>query len=172
MRPLQDMETLYLAAADVLVVIHAAYVGFVLFGMVAILIGMVLQWRWVRNFWFRIVHFAMIAVVVAEALCGVICPLTTWEEDLRELAGKTVEPGTFVGRLCNAVMFYQPSLDEGASDLSFDERAALLKEASQALQRKLTVAYCVFGASVVLTLILAPPRPPTAPSTPGALAAR
>jgi multisubunit Na+/H+ antiporter MnhB subunit len=153
----------YSLAADAMVAFHAAYVGFVLFGMVAILIGIVLRWRWVRNFWFRTIHFVMIAVVVAEALCGVICPLTTWEDDLREMAGETVGQGTFVGRLCNALLFYQPSVDEDISGMSYEQYTIRLEEESRALQRRLAVAYCVFGAAVLLTVIFAPPQRPTGP---------
>lgn len=137
------MRLLYLLAADILVVIHAAYVGFVIFGMVAILIGVGLGWRWVRDFWFRIIHFLMIAVVVGEALGGIICPLTTWEDRLRQMAGQTVDPGTFMGRLCNKILFYEAPEGE-----------------FQTFQRTLTIYYCLFGAAVLATLVLAPPRLP------------
>ena len=157
------MKALYLLSADILVVLHAAYVGFVLFGMVAIVLGIVFRWRWVRGFWFRFFHFLMIAVVVAEALGGIKCPLTTWEEDLRELGGETVEPGTFVGRLCNSLLFYRASVGEDAAHLSCAEYNALLDKAEADLQRRLTIGYCIFGAAVLGALILAPPRRPTRP---------
>ena len=54
--------------ADLTVVIHATYVAFVVFGLVAILLGCIAQWRWVRNFYFRIGHLAAILVVRAEAI--------------------------------------------------------------------------------------------------------
>ena len=65
--------------ADVIVVFHAAYVSFVVFGLVAILLGVVFRWNWVRNFWFRSIHLIAIGIVVGEALVGVPCPLTVWE---------------------------------------------------------------------------------------------
>ena len=68
-------------------------------GLVAILLGGWRKWRWVRNFWFRLLHFLMIAVVVVESLVGIVCPLTDWEDALREKAGETVEQGTFIGRM-------------------------------------------------------------------------
>jgi hypothetical protein len=158
------MNALYLAAADLIVVVHAAYVGFVLFGLIAVLLGIVFRWRWVRNFWFRVIHFVMIAIVVGEALSGILCPLTTWEEGLREMAGvpKGVG-GTFVGRLCDTVMFYRPTLGEEASGLTAEEFDALREKKFEALQRKLTIAYCIFIAAVLATLLLAPPRRPTKP---------
>lgn len=130
---------LYRIAADLLVAFHAAYVGFVVFGLIAILIGIVLRWGWVRNFWFRIIHFAMIGVVVCEALSAILCPLTTWEHDLRIKAGETVQQGTFIGRFFHNVLIY-------------DAEAEVF-----------TKLYCVFGGVVLATLILAPPQRPTGP---------
>ena len=88
----------YRFLADAVVLVHLGYVAFVVLGMAAILAGVALRWPWVRNFWFRAVHFLMIAVVVAESLCGMLCPLTDWEDRLRELAGEPNEPGSFIGR--------------------------------------------------------------------------
>lgn len=69
--------------ADVLVVIHLAYVGFVVVGLVAIFAGMLLRWQWIRNPWFRWTHLAMILIVAGEAIVDFECPLTTWEKALR-----------------------------------------------------------------------------------------
>ncbi len=74
--------------------------------MAAILLGIVLKWRWVRNFWFRIIHLAMIATVVEKTILGVKCPLTEWEDQLREMAGETVEEGTFIGRMLHGILFW------------------------------------------------------------------
>ena len=134
----------YRILADAVVVVHFAYVAFVVLGMAAILTGIALGWQWIRNFWFRIVHFLMIAVVVAESLCGILCPLTEWEDRLRELAGETSEPGSFIGRWMDALLFV---------DLS---------------PSVLAVCYCVFGLAVLLTLILAPPRGPGKKKMPNA----
>jgi protein-S-isoprenylcysteine O-methyltransferase Ste14 len=113
-------------------------VGFVVFGLVAILVGVALGWKWVRNFWFRIIHFLMIAVVAAEAMGGVLCPLTTWEDDLRAKAGMPIHEGSFIGRICEKVLF--------VVDPDW-----------------VRVAHCMFGAVVLATLILAPPRRPQGP---------
>jgi hypothetical protein len=157
------MDVFYLRAADAIVVVHAAYVGFVVFGLVAILAGIALGWKWVRNFWFRIIHFLMIAIVAGEALGGVFCPLTTWENDLRELGGEHTTPRTFIGRVWESIMVYRPTVDEDTSGMSAAEVAALKEKKFQALQDKLAVVHCVFGAVVLLTLVLAPPRRLTGP---------
>ncbi len=130
------MPTFYRFLADLTVVVHFAYVAFVVLGLVLILLGLALKWQWVRNFWFRMVHFLMIGVVVAESLGGILCPLTTWENQLRAAAGDPKQPGSFVGRLVHDLMFFE--LPAWA----------------------FTIIYCVFGAAVLLTLILAPPRRP------------
>ncbi len=75
------------------VVFHAAFVAFVVFGMVAIVIGLVLGWAWVRNFWFRTLHLSVIAIVTAQTLAGMMCPLTILENNLRRQAGEQSYPG-------------------------------------------------------------------------------
>jgi len=42
--------------ADIVLVVHFAFVLFVVGGLVLIWIGVVLRWAWVRNFWFRVAH--------------------------------------------------------------------------------------------------------------------
>ena len=58
--------------ADLIVVLHATYVSFVVFGLVAILLGIVFRWSWVRNIWFRSIHLIAIAIVVGESLAGIL----------------------------------------------------------------------------------------------------
>src|SRR2546425_8327969 len=71
--------TFYRLLADVVLVIHFAFVAFVILGLLAVWTGRFLRWSWVRNFWFRVAHLLAIGIVAAQALGGVICPLTTWE---------------------------------------------------------------------------------------------
>lgn len=122
--------------ADAVVVAHAAYAGFVILGLMAILAGVALRWQWVRNFWFRIIHFAMIGWVAMEAILGVKCPLTALEDWLRAQAGQSVDEASFVARLARDLLFYE------APEWVFG------------------VLHCLFAAAVLLTLVLAPPRWP------------
>jgi len=92
--------------ADAVVVFHAAYVAFVVFGFAAILAGAALKARWIRNFWFRVIHLAAMALVLVEALIGVICPLTLLEDRLRIRAGDGPYPGDFVGYWMHRLIFY------------------------------------------------------------------
>lgn len=128
--------SLYRLLADGILAIHFAYVAFVVLGMAAILVGLVLHWDWVRNFWFRAVHLLLIAVVVFESVFGILCPLTEWENRLRELAGEDSAPGTFVARWMDRWLF----VDLAPSTL--------------------LACYCLFGALVLATWFFAPPRWP------------
>jgi len=120
--------------ADVVVALHVAYVSFVLFGLPLIWIGLWRRWAWVRNPWFRLAHLLAIAVVALEALLSINCPLTVWEQDLRTLAGQTVDEATFLGRLLHNVLFYDVP------------------------PWVLTICYVAFALVVLGTLVLAPPR--------------
>jgi hypothetical protein len=130
------MNVHYNYLADAVVVIHAAYVGFVIVGLLAILLGELRRWKWVRNFWFRTIHFLMILIVVVQALFGVMCPLTTLEQSLRDKGGSEVYAGSFVGHWVNELLFYE------------------------APAWVFTVCYTIFGAIVLATLIAFPPRWP------------
>jgi Protein of Unknown function (DUF2784) len=128
------MESLYIVLADLVVVLHVGYVAFVILGELAVLLGILFKWDWVRNRTFRLLHLAAIGVVVFESWSGIVCPLTTWENWLREQAGQSVEQGDFIARWVHQILFYRA--DPGV----------------------FTWIYSAFGALVVLTLILAPPR--------------
>jgi hypothetical protein len=122
--------------ADAVVVIHLAYVLFVVFALVAILLGAALGWQWIRNFWFRIVHLLMIGVVVVQSVLGATCPLTTLENSLRRGAGQADYAASFIGHWAHELLFIE------------------------ATAWQFTVAYCTFGGLVLLALLLAPPRLP------------
>ena len=100
----------YVLAADVILVVHFAFVVFVVCGLLAVWVGRFLRWSWVRNFWFRIAHLLAIGIVAGEAVGGVICPLTTWEARLRELAGETGGyRGSFIQHWVHRIMFFEAS---------------------------------------------------------------
>ena len=128
------MQLAYRLAADAVLVLHIGYVSFVLGGFLATLVGVLARWQWVRNFWFRVLHLAAILIVVAESLLGVICPLTTWESELRQLAGQTAYRGDFIAQWLHDLVF-------------FDVQPWIL-----------TLCYTLFGLGVLATFILAPPR--------------
>ena len=57
---------LYSLMADTILVIHFAFVVFVVFSFLLILIGLLARWSWVRNRNFRIAHLAAVGFVVLQ----------------------------------------------------------------------------------------------------------
>lgn len=100
-------ETIMAILADLVVAFHLAYVAFVVLGLAAVLIGGAAGWRWVRNIWFRAAHLTAIALVLAESISGVACPLTTLENFLRAQAGQSGYAGAFVAYWLDRLIFYR-----------------------------------------------------------------
>ena len=96
---------LYLLAADALLVVHVSFVLFVVLGLLAVLIGKPLRWRWVRNPWLRVTHLACIGIVVLQSWTALTCPLTTWEMALRERAGDAVYTGSFIAHWLESILY-------------------------------------------------------------------
>ncbi len=89
--------------ADVLLVAHFAIAAFIVGGLILVCVGAALGWRWIRNPWFRYLHVAAIAFVAGEALLGVACPLTVWEDLLRG----GLRPESFIARWVHRALYYQ-----------------------------------------------------------------
>jgi hypothetical protein len=116
--------------ADLILVVHFLIVAFIVGGLILVWIGVPLGWRWVRNPWFRYAHLLAIGYVAAEALLGVMCPLTVWEDMLRG----DVKAESFVGRWVRYFLYYE------------------------APAWVFTVAYVAWAAATLATLRLVPPR--------------
>ncbi len=123
----------YRLAADAVVVVHICYVLTVVLGLPAIWIGILWRQKWARNFWWRCGHLSMIAIVVAEAWAGITCPLTDWEDQLRELAGQETNSGSFIGNLVHEWLFYD------------------------APKWVFVIVYTLFGLLVLISFLVAPP---------------
>lgn len=102
-----DSQTILLITADVILLLHALFVVFVVIGLLLIIAGKVFLWSWVRNPWFRLIHLAAITVVVVQSLFGLICPLTTLEMMLRSRAGDAVYSGSFISHWLENILYYQ-----------------------------------------------------------------
>jgi hypothetical protein len=100
-------SVVYVIAADAILFTHALFVGFVVFGLLFILLGKLRSWAWVRNPWFRYAHLAGIGIVVLQSWLGAICPLTTWEMALREKTGGAVYSGAFVAHWLESILYYR-----------------------------------------------------------------
>jgi len=116
--------------ADAILVVHFGIVLFIVGGLLAVWIGAALGWQWIRSRWFRYAHLGAIAYVAAEALLGIACPLTVWED----IARGGARPDSFVARWFRYVLFYQ------APEWAF------------------TALYVAWALATLATLRLVPPR--------------
>ncbi len=96
-------------AADAVLMLHVAYVLFVVLGLLLILAGGLSGWQWVRNPVFRTLHLLAIAVVVAQSWLGMMCPLTTLENLLRTKAHGSTYPGDFLAYWAHQLIYYRAS---------------------------------------------------------------
>ena len=88
--------------ADIVLVLHFALAMFIVVGLAAIWLGGLLPWRWIRDFRFRIAHIATISFVALEGVLGITCPLTAWEDRLRQSA----VGASFVARWLQRLLYY------------------------------------------------------------------
>jgi hypothetical protein len=97
----------YQYLANAVLLAHAGVVLFIVGGLFLILAGGRFGWRWVRSFWFRLLHLCAIGYVVAESWLGIVCPLTDLEQWLRQRAGQPVHEGDFISFWLGKLLFYQ-----------------------------------------------------------------
>lgn len=119
--------------ADLILVVHALFVTFVILGLAAILPGKYWRWGWVRNWWFRLPHLLAIGVVIAESWMGLICPLTELENRSREAAGGSAYSNSFIQYWLHEILFYDFA------------------------PWVFTVVYTAFGFLVLIAWLLVPP---------------
>ncbi len=125
--------------ADLILLVHAAFVLFVVGGLAATWIGAALGRNWARNPWFRGLHLAAIAFVVVQSVLGYTCPLTIWEDALR---GASTGEG-FIQRWVGALLYWR------------------------APAWVFTLVYVAFAAIVAATWWRVPPRPFKSGPAPG-----
>ena len=99
-------ELPYQVLADAVLIVHVAIVVFVVGGLVLVLVGNWRDWPWANAWWFRLAHLAAIAVVVAQAWLGVLCPLTTLENWLRTRAREAVYDASFIEYWLERILYY------------------------------------------------------------------
>ena len=93
--------------ADLLLITHFLFVAFVVVSVPLIALGGVRNWKWVRNFWFRLLHLFAIAFVAGESLIGVFCPLTVWEQELRRRSGGAAYEGSFIEHWISRALYWE-----------------------------------------------------------------
>jgi hypothetical protein len=86
---------LYRLLADLVVVFHLGFVGFVV-------LGGLLALRWPRVFWFHLPAAVWGAIV---EFSSAICPLTPLENHLRRLGGEAGYSGGFIAHYIQPVLY-------------------------------------------------------------------
>ena len=128
-------QQLYSLLADAILLVHLVFVAFVILGFILIWVGHFCRWPFVHNFRFRLLHLLAIGFVLAESLLGFICPLTTWENQMRIRAGQgTGYDGSFIQHWFGRLLFYEWS------------------------ERTFALLYAAFFLFVVLTFWIVRPR--------------
>lgn len=93
--------------ADAILVLHVGIVAFVVIGEALFLIGGWRDWRWVRRWWLRVSHLALMVFIALQAWLGALCPLTVWEQALRRRAGQTVYAESFIEHWLSRLIFFE-----------------------------------------------------------------
>jgi hypothetical protein len=115
--------------ADAVVAVHLLIVLIIVAGVPLIYLGVAMHWSWVRSWRWRLLHLAAILFIAAESIFGISCPLTVWEDALRNRQSGT----GFIERWIDQLLFY-------------DAPAWVF-----------TVAYVAFAAIVLITWAAVPP---------------
>ncbi|CAN5687731.1 MAG: DUF2784 domain-containing protein [Luteimonas sp.] len=92
--------------ADALLVLHVGIVALVVFGTLLILAGGWRGWSWVRNRAFRIAHLGLMVFIALQAWLGRLCPLTVWEQTLRNRAGQATYSESFMQHWLSRLIFF------------------------------------------------------------------
>ena len=123
-----------LLISRVILILHFVFVLGVVLPVPLILIGAWCRWKWIRNPKFRMVHLLMIGIVAVEAVIGIFCPLTIWEQALRRKAGEETYEGSFVGHWVSRLLYYH-----------FEPWV-------------FTLVYCTWGVLILTLYFLVPPK--------------
>jgi hypothetical protein len=115
--------------ADAILLIHALVVAFIVGGAAYIWIGVWRDWPGIRSPVFRYVHLGAMLFVAAEAVMGLVCPLTLWESALRGEESQSGFVAYWVGRF---VYYDLPGW-------------------------VFSVAYVAFASALIVTAIVMPP---------------
>jgi len=92
--------------ADILMLIHCAFIAFVIGGQCLIMIGYHRKWRWATNRVMRGIHIACVLYMVIQTWAGQWCPLTLLENRYREAAGQETYRSSFIQDWVGRLIYY------------------------------------------------------------------
>lgn len=97
----------YAVLADAVLSLHFAVVLFVVAGALAVLVGGMRGWAWVRAPLWRGVHLGAIGFVVLQSWLGAYCPLTVLESWLRVQARSGAYERSFIEHWVQRLLYYE-----------------------------------------------------------------
>lgn len=89
--------------AEFILAIHLIVIAFNVLGLVIVPLGGLLGWRIVRVAWLRLLHLALLAIVVGQALAGRACILTIWQD---ELTGQSNVPSPMIMKFIDGLIYW------------------------------------------------------------------
>lgn len=101
---------IYRLLADAVLLLHLGVVVFVVAGPLLFVLGHWRGWPVVNGWRFRLVHAATLAVVIAQAWLGRLCPLTVLENWLRARGGEAPYGAGFIEHWVGRILFYEAPL--------------------------------------------------------------
>lgn len=90
-------------AADLILLLHVGVILFVLLTPLAVLLWPLRASRWWK---IRITHLLLTTVVAVQAVLGMECPLTTWENALRAGQGHAGYQQGFIADWLHRLIFF------------------------------------------------------------------
>jgi hypothetical protein len=87
----------------------AAHVGIIAFNVVALVViplGAWRGWSFVRIWWWRALHVAILALVAVQALLARACFLTLWQSALQQRAGEAASSAPLIERWVHGLLFW------------------------------------------------------------------
>lgn len=97
---------LYSLLARVVLALHVGVILFNVGALVVISLGAWRGWRFVRIWWWRALHLAMLALVAVQALLARACFLTLWQSALQQRAGESASSAPLIARWVHDLIFW------------------------------------------------------------------
>jgi len=88
--------------ADIVLIFHFCVVIFITSGFFLIPAGYKFNWSWIANKKLRMFHIGLMTFITLEALFGLTCPLTSIENNLREIYG----PKSFIDYWITQILYW------------------------------------------------------------------
>lgn len=97
---------LYSLLARVVLALHVGVILFNVGALVVIPLGAWRGWRFVRIWWWRALHLAILALVAVQALLARACFLTLWQSALQQRAGESASSMPLIARWVQGLIFW------------------------------------------------------------------